>query len=539
MEPHAFQDADNINMAKSSLMERLRYSRQLYTCLFEAQSGGQTCFDPLLFHFPTDDKTFKNTEESFIFANALKISPVLESGATQVTTYFPAGSWVSMKDFTVLASTGEKLDVPVQSDVAIAHLMPGAIVTKQMGDFMTTSDLSANLFTMVANRDTNGHAQGTLYVDDGVSLSQAYDYVEFQLSANSFKKWEKGTSSNTKALDSLIITNAADLKDTDFACFTSQVDHSVTMLAATADTTAGAETLTIKTTDGSPIDLGVMKDIHFGTSATDLNLCDISSQFYKVSGDALDLTAATATTTLTSLTTKDVLPDLAITLTLLETGVVNVHWTYADTTVSAPFEVPVSIVQPNKDKVSTTETLDKYVAITNPAGEGAISISIMNGATTQVFNLNGMILSQYLNVIDTTAVTKKGSKGILGLFERVSSDLFLPDGVFSLWSFDTANPVETGKPPGNNLYGTHPYYMGQASDDTWFGVYSNLAAAQDWWKKTDESGANSDIGLVTYATGGVGDLYFMMGAGPNEVTKQYHTIVGLPVVIPQWALGWN
>jgi hypothetical protein len=48
--------------------------------------------------------------------------------------------------------------------------MPGAIVTKQMGDFMTTSDLSANLFTMVANRDTNGHAQGTLYVDDGVSL---------------------------------------------------------------------------------------------------------------------------------------------------------------------------------------------------------------------------------------------------------------------------------------------------------------------------------------------------------------------------------
>ena len=106
MEPHAFQDADNMNMAKSSLMERLRYSRQLYTCLFEAQSAGQTCFDPLLFHFPTDDKTFKNTEESFIFANALKISPVLESGATQVTTYFPAGSWVSMKDYSVLTSTG-------------------------------------------------------------------------------------------------------------------------------------------------------------------------------------------------------------------------------------------------------------------------------------------------------------------------------------------------------------------------------------------------------------------------------------------------
>lgn len=58
-----------------------------------------------------------------------------------------------MKDYTVYNSSGEMYDVPVQSDVAIAHLMPGAIVTKQMGDFMTTSDLSANLFTMVANRD--------------------------------------------------------------------------------------------------------------------------------------------------------------------------------------------------------------------------------------------------------------------------------------------------------------------------------------------------------------------------------------------------
>jgi alpha-glucosidase (family GH31 glycosyl hydrolase) len=41
------------------------------------------------------------------------------------------------------------------------------------------------------------------------------------------------------------------------------------------------------------------------------------------------------------------------------------------------------------------------------------------------------------------------------------------------------------------------------------------------------------------ATGGVGDLRFMLGAGPDAVTKAYHTIVGTPVVTPQWALGWN
>ena len=211
MEPFNMQSEDLKAMAKSSLKDRLKYSRQLYTCLFEAQDHGETCFDPLLFHFPRDDNTFKNTEESFIFANSLKVSPVFEAGATTIKTYFPSGDWVSMKDYSVLTSAGEVKEVPVQNDVAISHLMPGAIVTKQEGDFMTTSDLSANKFTMVANRDNLGHAQGTLYVDDGVSVEQGYDYFEFQLSANSFKKWEKGTSGNTKTLDSLIITNAADL----------------------------------------------------------------------------------------------------------------------------------------------------------------------------------------------------------------------------------------------------------------------------------------------------------------------------------------
>jgi hypothetical protein len=65
----------------------------------------------------------------------------------------------------------------------------------------------------------------------------------------------------------------------------------------------------------------------------------------------------------------------------------------------------------------------------------------------------------------------------MGLSERVSNDLFLKDGVYSLWSFDTANPIETGKAPGNNMYGTHPFYMARSSDDSWFGVFTNLANA--------------------------------------------------------------
>jgi len=125
----------------------------------------------------------------------------------------------------------------------------------------------------------------------------------------------------------------------------------------------------------------------------------------------------------------------------------------------------------------------------------------------------------------------------MGLAEQTTSNLFLQDGLYSLWTLDAANPVETRKAPGSNTYGVHPFLMGAATDGTWFGVFANLAAAQDWRIKNDaESGK---VAIATMATGGVGDLRFMTGATPDAVTRAYHTIVGTPVVTPQWALGWN
>jgi hypothetical protein len=67
---------------------------------------------------------------------------------------------------------------------------------------------------------------------------------------------------------------------------------------------------------------------------------------------------------------------------------------------------------------------------------------VSNGKGASVFDLNGMILSTYLNIIDSVVHTSTTNyKGIMGLAEQVSNDLWLPDGVFSLWSRDAADPV--------------------------------------------------------------------------------------------------
>lgn len=207
---------------------------------------------------------------------------------------------------------------------------------------------------------------------------------------------------------------------------------------------------------------------------------------------------------------------------------------------SMPFEVPTDIIATNRSDLKSGEKLSDYLTTSDGTQAPLISVKSGKGQTAEIFDLGSLVLKEHFNYISTQVHTKSGTdfKGIMGLAERTVSDLFLPDGIYTLWSRDSANPVEDGKLPGKNLYGVHPFYMAKATDDRWFGVYTNLAAAQDWKIKNDNSNGNVDVTVT--AAGGLGDLYFLTGATPEEVTMLYHeAIVGRAVVTPQWALGWN
>ena len=247
------------SMARSALHQRLQYTRQLYSCLYEASRDGGTCFDPLMFHFPMEDQTFSETEHSFIFANALKITPVLDaetSDGDSVRSYFPEGTWVNMNNYSeiIVSEGGElgwmNLTVDKSAENLInTHLMPGAIVTKQEGTFFTTQDIALDKtpFTFIANRDKNGAASTKIYLDDGESLEQDTEYYNILLSANSIKKWNVDVSEESKRgnLLSIVITNAEDLKDTDFACMTADADWAQTDLSYSYND--ANKTLTIST----------------------------------------------------------------------------------------------------------------------------------------------------------------------------------------------------------------------------------------------------------------------------------------------------
>ena len=74
-----------------------------------------------------------------------------------------------------------------------------------------------------------------------------------------------------------------------------------------------------------------------------------------------------------------------------------------------------------------------------------------------------------------------GSNGkFWGLGDRAPPKFFLGHGVYTSYSRDTATPVETGAPPGNNLYGVHPILFTGLQNGKWMAVFMNNVNAQDW-----------------------------------------------------------
>jgi lysosomal alpha-glucosidase len=87
-----------------------------------------------------------------------------------------------------------------------------------------------------------------------------------------------------------------------------------------------------------------------------------------------------------------------------------------------------------------------------------------------------------------------------------------------------------------NLYGTHPFYMVIEPNGDAFGVLILNSNAQDY--KFDEY--NENQAMLTYRTiGGIFDVIFFAGPQPEDVIKQYQSVIGNPYMPPYWALGFQ
>eukprot|EP01137_Pigoraptor_chileana_P037623 Opistho-2@34981 len=198
---------------------------------------------------------------------------------------------------------------------------------------------------------------------------------------------------------------------------------------------------------------------------------------------------------------------------------------------SARWEVPgIVISQAPTARAADAEYDFQYTSY--PFGFAIVRRSngeaLFNSTPTASQSFNGLVFeNQYIEL----STQLNGSPNIYGLGERVHEFRLDPNGkTYTLFNRDQATPYDDGK-GGKNLYGSHPFYMDVRNGGLSHGVFLLNSNAMDV--------VLNPTSLTYKVVGGVLDFYVFLGPTPEEVVKQYQEVIGTPVMIPYWALGFH
>ncbi|KAL9118812.1 MAG: hypothetical protein Q9187_004633 [Circinaria calcarea] len=194
------------------------------------------------------------------------------------------------------------------------------------------------------------------------------------------------------------------------------------------------------------------------------------------------------------------------------------------------YQVPISVVnRPASTTQSTAATAAlEFVVINKP-----FSFAVKRKGTNEVlFDTSGTALifeSQYLR-LRTSLPTNPNLYGLgedTDPFRRNTTDY-----IRTLWSRDSYLI-----PPGTNLYGNHPvYFEHRETTKETHGVFLLNSNGMDIKiNNTPETGQYLEYNII----GGILDFYFLTGPSPVAVAQQYSQVVGLPVMMPYWSLGYH
>jgi alpha-glucosidase len=147
---------------------RYRLLPFLYNLLEEAHRTGVPVFRPLLLNYQKDYNTL-SVDDQFMVGADLLAAPILRPVQNNRMVYLPEGTWF---DFwtgqQVKGGTTIRVDAPLDS--VPLFVRGGAIIP--MGPEMNYVGEKTGPLTFGIYSDTQGHAQLSVYEDDGVS--QAY-----------------------------------------------------------------------------------------------------------------------------------------------------------------------------------------------------------------------------------------------------------------------------------------------------------------------------------------------------------------------------
>ncbi|KIY46198.1 glycoside hydrolase family 31 protein [Fistulina hepatica ATCC 64428] len=157
---------------------RLRYAMLpvWYTAFWKASATGMPVLRPQFVMFPGEKNGF-GIDDQFYVGDSILVKPVTEEGADETQVYLGEDEhYYDYFTYTMYrgAHEGRLITVPAALDQIPVFIRGGTIVPTRERHRRSVSLTKRDPFTLRVALDHQGHANGTLYLDDGDS----YDYHE-------------------------------------------------------------------------------------------------------------------------------------------------------------------------------------------------------------------------------------------------------------------------------------------------------------------------------------------------------------------------
>lgn len=80
--------------------------------MFKVYRDGGSIVRPLFFDYPEDDQCFNDIDNTYLYGDAIKVSPVLTSKADKYQSYFPKGEWADLNVYqNKISSNGQNVEL--------------------------------------------------------------------------------------------------------------------------------------------------------------------------------------------------------------------------------------------------------------------------------------------------------------------------------------------------------------------------------------------------------------------------------------------
>ncbi len=529
---------------KNAMLERYSLIRFMYTKMFESFLWGGPVIHPLFFEFPEDEELYKRDilDRTFMWAKTLYIIPALIPGQIHTKAYLPNWRWYDMRTWDMVldhnpSGTGEYMYFEQPLGYITTLIKGGSIVPYQYesktANVMNVEDLNLINARLVIAPDHDGKAIGTMVIDaEGIRpipdpKSESYrmytfTYMNQIFRINKLVGFDFHEEHAFDYFDEILILDAQ--KHPDFACM---MKTDMRKLELEYQKTVGSNVLTIKDYN-RVVPMFDMESIVWGTTE-EHDFCKFQVHLASATYSNEDRTM------IGELATSDPFAyqlKFDIKVSALTDSIVSMQVTMVDKNV-AQWTVPDVIEEEVRNTLKGKKKLSEVGFRTSPLYEPfAFEMADPEDPRDFVFTTRNMPFVYIRNFIHLKFMVN--SRHLFGLGERVGK-FELTDGVYSLWSYDMTSQ-ESGLPPGNNMYGSHPFYIAHMHNPHKFaGIFFLNSNAID--VKIRHVGMQTTVDHMF--SGGIIDAFFIQEGSVEQIMRSYHYLVGRPVPLPFWAFGYH